>query len=67
MIQSDNGRKTIAEIPRELILTETDFPYIDNSNIADVHMYLSNLWNVSTEDVEQIINSNLKRIIQRIK
>lgn len=67
MIQSDNGKKIIAEIPRELILTETDYPYIDNSNIGDVHTYLSNLWNVSTENVEQIINSNLKRIIQRIK
>lgn len=67
MIQSDNGKKIIAEIPRELILTETDFPYIDNSNIADIHMYLSNLWDVSTENVEQIIDSNLKRIIQRIK
>jgi len=32
-----------------------------------IHMYLSNLWNVSTENVEQIIDSNLKRIIQRIK
>jgi TatD DNase family protein len=67
MIQSDNGKKIIAEIPKELILTATDFPYIDNSNIVDVYMYLSNLWNVSTENVEQIIDSNLKRIIQRIK
>lgn len=66
MIQSDNGKKIIAEIPKELILTETDFPYIDNSNIADVHMYLSNLWNISIENVEQIIDSNLNRIIQRI-
>jgi TatD DNase family protein len=67
MIQSANGKKIITEIPRELILTETDYPYIDNSNIADVHTYLSNLWNVSTENVEQIITSNLKRIIQQIK
>lgn len=67
MIQSDNGKKIIAEIPKELILTETDFPYIDNSNIADVHMYLSNLWNISIENVEQIIDSNLNRIIQRIR
>ena len=67
MVQSDNGKKIIAEIPKELILTETDFPYIDNSNIADIHMYLSNLWDVSTENVEQIIDSNLKKIIQRIK
>lgn len=67
MIQSDNGKKIIAEIPKELILTETDFPYIDNSNIADVHMYLSNLWNISIENLEQIIDSNLNRIIQRIR
>lgn len=67
MIQSDNGKKIIAEIPKELILTETDFPYIDNSNIADVHMYLSNLWNISIENVELIIDSNLNRIIQRIR
>lgn len=67
MIQSDNGKKIIAEIPKELILTETDFPYIDNSNIADIHMHLSNLWNISIENVEKIINSNLKRIVRRIK
>ena len=67
MIQSENGKKIIAEIPKELILTETDFPYIDNSNIVDIHMYLSNLWNIPIENVEQIIDSNLKRIIQRIR
>jgi TatD DNase family protein len=67
MIQSENGKKIIAEIPKELILTETDFPYIDNSNIAGIHAYLSNLWNIPIENVEQIIDSNLKRVIQRIK
>lgn len=67
MIQSDNGKKIIANIPKELILTETDFPYIENCNMADIHIYLSNLWKVSIEKVEQIIDSNLKRIIQRIK
>jgi TatD DNase family protein len=67
MIQSDNGKKIIAEIPKELILTETDFPYIENSNISDIHIYLSNLWSMPIEKVEQIIDSNLKRIIQRIK
>jgi TatD DNase family protein len=67
MIQSENGKKIIAEIPKELILTETDFPYIDNSNITDIHIYLSNLWSMPIENVEQIIDSNLKEIIQRIK
>lgn len=67
MIQSDNGKKIIAEIPKELILTETDFPYIHNGNIADIHMYLSNLWDVPIKSVGQIVDSNLKRIICRIK
>jgi TatD DNase family protein len=67
MIQSDNGKKIISEIPKELILTETDFPYIGNSSIADIHIYLSNLWSMPIENVEQMIDSNLKRIIQRIK
>ncbi|MFV0402896.1 MAG: TatD family hydrolase [Bacteroides graminisolvens] len=67
MIQSENGKKIIAETPKELILTETDFPYIDNSNIVDIHLYLSNLWSIPIENVEQIINSNFKKIIQRIK
>ena len=67
MIHSDNGKKIIAQIPKELILTETDFPYIENSNIYDVYNYLADLWDISIENVEQIIDSNLKRIIQRIR
>lgn len=67
MLQSDNGRKIIAEIPKELMLTETDFPFIDNSNILDIHNYLSNLWNTSPSEVEHIINSNFNNLIQKIK
>ncbi len=67
MIQSENGRKIIAEIPKELILTETDFPYIEKGKISDVHIYLSNLWNISTEEVDQIIDSNFKKNLRRIK
>lgn len=67
MIQSENGRKIIAEIPKELILTETDFPFIEKGKISDVHIYLSNLWNISTEEVDQIIDSNFKKNLRRIK
>ncbi|MDR1679918.1 MAG: TatD family hydrolase [Prevotellaceae bacterium] len=66
MIQSDNGKKIIAEIPKELILTETDFPYINNNDIENVHIYLSKLWNISIENVEQIIHNNFKNLIERI-
>jgi TatD DNase family protein len=67
MIQSDNGKKIISKIPQELLLTETDFPYIQNSNITDVHNYLSELWSISKLEVKQIIDSNFKKILQTTK
>ena len=66
MIQSDNGKKIIAEIPRELILTETDFPFIENSNITYIHQYFAQLWGDTISKVEQIIDSNFRRILQNI-
>ena len=67
MIQSDNGKKIIAEIPRELILTETDFPFIENGNMVHIYQYLAQLWGVSVSEAEQIIDSNFKQIITNIK
>ena len=67
MVQSDSGKKIIAEIPKELILTETDFPYINNCNIPQVHEYLSELWKVSVLDVDNIINSNFKKLVNKIR
>ena len=67
MIQSDNGRKIIAEIPKELILTETDFPYIENDDITSIYVWLSKLWNTTTKDVELTIDANFQRLIRRIK
>jgi TatD DNase family protein len=63
MTQSENGKKIISKIPMELMLTETDSPYVENSNIKIVYSYLSNIWNVSELDVEQIIELNFKKII----
>lgn len=63
MTQSENGKKIISKIPMELMLTETDSPYIENSNIKIVYSYLSNIWDVSELDVEQIIELNFKKII----
>lgn len=67
MCESDNGKKIIAEIPRELILTETDFPFIDNSSIPLVHKHLSELWSISPLEVDNIINSNFKKLITKIQ
>ncbi|GHU54743.1 hydrolase [Bacteroidia bacterium] len=66
MIHSDNGKKIISEIPKELILTETDFPYIANSSIKNTHNYLSELWGISELEAEQIIGSNFNKLIKQL-
>ncbi len=67
MIQSENGRKILAEIPKETLLTETDFPYVDKSDILKIYSYLSDLWDISVVDVEAIIDENFKRLLRKIK
>ena len=67
MTQSYNGEKIISEIPKELVLTETDFPFIENSNINNVYQHLAQLWGESILETKQIIYSNFKRILQSIK
>lgn len=67
MIQSDNGKKIITEIPKELVLTETDFPFLSNSNILEVHLFLSKLWNITEAESEKIIAENFNRLLKKIK
>ena len=67
MIKSENGKKIIAAIPSDLILTETDSPFITDSSIPDVINYLSLLWKKHTTEVESIIAYNFNNLIQRIK
>ncbi|MEA5126908.1 MAG: TatD family hydrolase [Proteiniphilum sp.] len=66
MISSENGKKIISKIPKELILTETDFPFIENSSIISIYSYLSSLWNMPESEVEQIIDGNFRKLINRI-
>lgn len=67
MIRSDNGKKIIAELPKELVLTETDYPFIENSNIRFIYGYLSELWNTSENEVEKIVGENFNRILSKIR
>ena len=67
MIKTRRGRKLISEIPKELILTETDFPYINNSSIDKVQEYLSTTWNISKDKVDGIIDSNFKKLLNTIR
>lgn len=66
MIQSDTGKKIIAELPKELVLTETDYPFISNNNISDIHSFLSKIWNVPELESENIIYDNFNRLLKRI-
>lgn len=67
MINSENGKKIISQIPRELILTETDDPFIENSSIISVIKYMSKLWNVSEIEVEKMIDENFNKLLMKIR
>ena len=74
MIKSISGRKIISKIPKENVLTETDGPFIDKGSgpllpgeIEEVIDYLSNLWNNTSEEVQNIININFRRLINNLK
>lgn len=66
MVESENGRKIIKEIPKNLILTETDFPFIENCNISLIYNHISILWGVSEIEVEELIDNNFKRLLQKL-
>jgi len=67
MIQSENGRKIIDKLPKELVLTETDAPYINDSSVLKTIEYLSSIWKISIINVEMIIEQNFKRLLQKIR
>lgn len=74
MIKSASGRKIIAKIPKEFILTETDGPFIyekkkplNPGEISSVTSYLAQEWKVSNYTVEDIIMTNFYRLINNLK
>ncbi|MDR2407409.1 MAG: TatD family hydrolase [Bacteroidales bacterium] len=67
MVNSENGKKIISNIPENQMLTESDFPFINNTNIRKCEEYLSCLWKKSNADVESIIYSNFMRLIKNIQ
>lgn len=74
MIKSMSGRKIISKIPRHLILTETDGPFVNENNspvkpgqVQSVISFLSNEWLISEQNVEETIKSNFRNIIKLIK
>lgn len=67
MINSISGQKIVSVIPKELVLTETDYPFIEKSSIKSTYNFLSKIWNTSEFEVERIIDDNFKRLLLSIK
>lgn len=74
MVKSESGRKIISNIPKHLVLTETDGPFVSKGNesllpgeVEEVIIYLSKAWNITIYEVQNIINMNFKRLISNLK
>jgi TatD DNase family protein len=74
MVKSMKGRKIISKIPKHLILTETDGPFIGENNlpiqpgqVQTVISLLSSIWQINEVEVKKVISSNFKNIIARLK
>lgn len=73
MTKSENGKKIIERIPKNLILTETDGPYItikDNivrpKDVELVEEFLANKWNTTLIEVDEKIHKNFSCLIKNI-
>lgn len=74
MINSESGRKIINRIPKEFILTETDGPYIQINNRVvkptDIPIILNSLkgyYNLNIDQMEKQVETNFRRMIDRVK
>jgi TatD DNase family protein len=72
MLANSKGSSTVSAIPRDRVLTETDGPFIQlrghvvqPSDVQDVVLQLSSLWNTTAEDAQRIIYTNFQRILSR--
>jgi len=74
MTKSENGRKIIQRIPINKILTETDGPFTKNNDVIskpidvkNLHLYLSNVWEMSSYEVEKVIEINFSNLVSNIR
>lgn len=74
MVQSMSGRKIISKIPKHLVLTETDGPFVIEKNlplnpgeVASVINHLEKEWNLSNDQIKNIISANFSRLISSLK
>jgi len=70
MVESKNGQKLIAEMPRNRVFTETDGPFVKVGsgpakppNVANVVRYLAMAWGVSDDDARYAVAANFQAAI----
>lgn len=73
MIRSENGKKIIDRIPKNLLLTETDGPYIsikDNfirpKDVELVEEFLAKKWGCTLREADEQIHNNFSCLIKNI-
>lgn len=70
IIRSKHFQKMVSELSKEIILTETDSPFLsphkeiqnEPSFIRETISMISTIWNISKEEVENQIETNYKKI-----
>ena len=70
MLRTEKGRLLLKHLPRNVILTETDGPFISNSGIpllpSQVQMtinQIAQIWEVREDEVSEQIYENFKYLI----
>ena len=66
MTLNSHGRGIISAIPKDRVLTESDAPYNKRSDINQVIVYLSKLWNMTCDEVNAIINHNFMDLLKNL-
>jgi len=74
MARSSKGRRIMAAIPRDRILTETDGPFVtvgsrkaEPSDVAIVEQVLAEIWGVSQLEARGIVAENFRAIIAPLR
>lgn len=74
MTQSQTGRKCVAALPPDRVLTESDGPYVASRgkpvqpvDMTAVTRYLADVWAVSEADAEKTIDANFERLLRPIR
>jgi len=73
MILSERGKKIVARIPPDRLLTETDGPYVKIGRVPSkpwdavlVENYLSRTWAIQPKEAQGRIWSNFQRMLQKL-